>query len=280
MKRIGITIVGILGLVGLTLFITWDPKSEDTGPETVKDFDGNVYHTVKIGTQTWMVENLKTTHYNDGTAIPLVTDNIMICVEQVPPEIEDDTIATEMDSITDTTSHSSEYVISEWQRLKTPAYCWYENDTDVYNTSYGALYNWYAVHTGKLAPKGWHVPTKADWDTLQNYLISHGYNYDGTTTGNKIAKAMAAKPSWSASSYRGTAGYDILTNNKSGFSALPGGNCADGGFSYQGIYGYWWSTTEYDTSSACYCSLSFNESGFIRDFMEKNYGCSVRLVKD
>jgi uncharacterized protein (TIGR02145 family) len=100
---------------------------------TVTDTDGNVYHTVAIGTQVWMVENLKTTRLNDGTPIPLETDP------------------------------------SVWPNLTTSAYCWY-NDSAAYGTIYGALYNCYSVNTGKLAPTGWHVPTDSEWTVLVKYL--------------------------------------------------------------------------------------------------------------
>ena len=100
----------------------------------VKDVDGNVYKTVRIGTQTWMAENLKATKYNNGTPIPLVT--------------------------TDT----------EWSNLSTPGYCWYLNDEATYKNIYGALYNWYTVNTKKLCPAGWHVPSDAEWTTLTTYL--------------------------------------------------------------------------------------------------------------
>lgn len=101
---------------------------------TCADADGNNYTTVTIGTQTWMVENLKTTKYSDGTAIPMVTDN------------------------------------SAWFNLSTPAYCWYNNDEATNKNTYGALYNRSAVNTSKLAPAGWHVPTDAEWTTLTTYL--------------------------------------------------------------------------------------------------------------
>ncbi len=153
----------------------------------IGDIDGNGYHIVKIGNQVWTVENLRTTRYNDGTAIPYVTDN------------------------------------SAWANLSTPGYCYYGNDSAANAVKYGALYNWHAVNTGKLAPEGWHVPTDAEWDTLQNYLIANGYNWDGTTTGNKIAKSMAAKTDWNSSSTAGAPGNDVQSNNSSGFSALPGG---------------------------------------------------------
>lgn len=101
--------------------------------QTVTDIDGNVYNTVTIGTQTWMKENLKVTKYNDGTAIPLLTDG---------------------------TSWSS----------GTPGYCWYNNDQLTYGNTYGALYNWHTVNTGNLCPTGWHVPTNDEWTTLTNFL--------------------------------------------------------------------------------------------------------------
>ena len=150
------------------------------------DADGNVYHTVTIGTQTWTVENLKTSKYNDGTKIPLVTDG------------------------------------TTWGNLTTPGYCWHNNDAATNKATYGALYNWYAVNTGKLAPSGWHVPTDAEWTTLENYLIAHGYNYDSTTTGNKIAKALAAQTYWTTYSTTGTIGCNLSTNNRSGFFGPSG----------------------------------------------------------
>jgi uncharacterized protein (TIGR02145 family) len=96
----------------------------------VSDNDGNTYKTIQIGTQTWMAENLKTTKYNDGTAIPKVTD------------------------------------VVTWTGLTTPGYCWYTNDS----VSYGALYNFYSVIISKLCPTGWHVPSDAEWTTLITYL--------------------------------------------------------------------------------------------------------------
>ena len=104
------------------------------GTGTVTDIDGNVYNTVTIGTQIWMVENLKVTKYNNGTAIPLITDG------------------------------------AAWTSLTTPGYCWYNNDYTTYGSVYGALYNWHTVNTGNLCPIGWHVPTDAEWTTLTDYL--------------------------------------------------------------------------------------------------------------
>jgi uncharacterized protein (TIGR02145 family) len=103
---------------------------------TVTDFDGNVYKTITIDTQTWMAENLRTTHYRNGEIIP---------------EVSDDTA---------------------WSNLSTGAYCNYENtrNNDTIAT-FGRLYNWYTVSDSRnMAPTGWHVPTDAEWTTLTTYL--------------------------------------------------------------------------------------------------------------
>jgi uncharacterized protein (TIGR02145 family) len=104
-----------------------------TTNSTVTDIDGNVYNTVSIGSQVWMVENLKTTRFVDGTNVPLITNN------------------------------------SDWDNLSTAVYCWYDNST-ANGKIYGALYNWPTVNSGKLCPAGWHVPSDAEWSTLTNYL--------------------------------------------------------------------------------------------------------------
>jgi uncharacterized protein (TIGR02145 family) len=98
------------------------------------DPDNNVYHSVTIGTQTWFDQNLRTTHWNNGTPIPLVTDN------------------------------------SQWKNLTTGAYCWYNNDKTNNGGANGALYNWFAVSENNLCPLGWHVPSDADWTILSDYL--------------------------------------------------------------------------------------------------------------
>ena len=97
----------------------------------IADVDGNQYIVVKIGSQIWMAENLKTTKYNDNTLIPNVTGN------------------------------------TAWAGLSTHAYCWYSNDAAFYKPLNGALYNWHAVKTAKLCPAGWHVPTDAEFNALE-----------------------------------------------------------------------------------------------------------------
>jgi uncharacterized protein (TIGR02145 family) len=213
---------------------------------TVTDMDGNVYQTVRIGNQVWTVDNFRATKYNDGSSIPFVTDS------------------------------------TAWAALSTPGYCYYGNSTNADSANkYGALYNWYAVDTKKLAPSGWHVPDTADWNTLQDYLISNGYNWDGTTTGNKIAKAMAAKADWASNTTTGAVGNNLANNNNSGFSALPGGTRSNG-FSGIGVNGFWWSATPTFVSyNACYRNLLFGRVDFINSSAgNKKVGWSVRLIKD
>jgi uncharacterized protein (TIGR02145 family) len=109
--------------------------------EIVTDIDGNQYHTVRIGNQVWMKENLMVTHYNDGTEIPTILVNA-----------------------------------TNGGELKTPAYFWYYSNKKLYG-EYGALYDWYAVNTNKLCISGWHIPSSAEWDTLINTL--GGYDVAG-----------------------------------------------------------------------------------------------------
>jgi uncharacterized protein (TIGR02145 family) len=104
------------------------------GPPTITDIDGNVYHSVTIGTQTWMVENLKVTRYRNGDQVPNITDN------------------------------------NAWTKLTTGATCDYLNMPSN-SKMYGKLFNWYAVNDSrKIAPAGWHVPTDAEWTILTDYL--------------------------------------------------------------------------------------------------------------
>jgi len=129
MKKISSFLYFLLLIFVLTSCKTDDPNNSNSF-ETVTDKDGNVYHTVIIGTQTWMVENLKTTKYNDGSSIS--------------------------DLVTGLTS-------------STGAYANYNNDVSIGN-KYGKLYNFHAVKTGKLAPIGWHIPSSSEWETLKSYL--------------------------------------------------------------------------------------------------------------
>ncbi len=146
-------------------------------------------------------------------------------------------------------------------------------------TTYGVLYNWSAANLA--CPPGWHLPGDAEWTELENYLIAKGYNYDGTTTGNKIAKSMAIANYWNISSNSGAIGNNHSLNNKSGFSALPGGLRSDSGaFDFIRSDGFWWSSTENGSSNAWYRNLYYNSIAIYRHNYSKERGFSVRFVKD
>jgi uncharacterized protein (TIGR02145 family) len=204
--------------------------------QTVTDIDGNIYHTVAIGSQTWMVENLKTTKYNDGTSIPNVTDS------------------------------------TAWKALSTPGVCTYNNtsNADTINT-YGRLYNWYTVNTGKLCPAGWHVPTDAEWTTLTDYLGGE------SVAGGKLKEIGTTH--WQSPNTGAT--------NETGFTALPGGYRFDFNVSFDriGIYGYWWSSTEVVPNadivvSAWYRFMYYYISNVFRGNYGKSNGSSVRCLRD
>jgi uncharacterized protein (TIGR02145 family) len=108
--------------------------SKDDTPEPVRDIDGNIYKTVRIGTQVWMAENLKTTRFNDGTEIKEVVSK------------------------------------ESWANLSAEGYCWYDNDAETYKDTYGALYSGYTVGAGELCPAGWHIPLREDWQKLIEFL--------------------------------------------------------------------------------------------------------------
>jgi uncharacterized protein (TIGR02145 family)/uncharacterized repeat protein (TIGR02543 family) len=218
---------------------------------TLGDFDGNLYHQVKIGNQVWTMENLRSTHYNDGTGGMIWLD----------------------------TSNSS------WSGITTPMCCYFAKTSNVDSIKkFGLLYNWYVVsptNPNKVAPSGWHVPSDAEWDTLKNYLIANGYNWDGTTAGEKYAKSMAAKTDWDPSATVGTPGNDMATNNRSGFSALPvwyRSNGSDPGSI--GRCSWFWTTAEYNSTYAWIRNLTYSVNYLYSDYRNKSTCLSIRLIKN
>jgi uncharacterized protein (TIGR02145 family)/uncharacterized repeat protein (TIGR02543 family) len=212
----------------------------------IRDYDGNLYTAVTIGTQTWMVENFRCIHYNDGTPIS-----------------------------NDTSS-------SAWSYGNTIGrYCYYNNTTDqAIITKYGALYNWHTVNSLKLAPSGWHVPSDSEWIQLRNYLILNGYNWDNQITENKIAKSMAAKTDWNTTLTSGTIGCVLTSNNLSGFTALPGGEKQNATFSSFGIKGTWWSSTIISGYYGYIGNIELNSTGesLVNTYNSDIQGFSVRLL--
>jgi uncharacterized protein (TIGR02145 family) len=235
MKKIRRTWFVRIIIPGLLLVQVNSCKKEDT--KTVTDVEGNIYSTVAIGTQVWMAENLKTTKFNNNSKISLVTSN------------------------------------SVWTNTTNPAYCWYDNDT-ANKPLYGAIYNWFAVGTGKLCPSGWHVPTHEEFKTLELHL--------GMTQAE--ADAMDWRGTNQGTQLKSTAGWDNGGNgtNSSRFSALPGGYRwgTSGDFFNLGALSYWWTSTENGTNQVLYRRLDFDQNGVFAQAVRKQAGKYVRCIKD
>ena len=218
---------------------------------SVTDIDGNSYDYITYGDQDWTVDNAAMETYRDGTPIPEIQDQ------------------------------------EGWGSLTTGAWCYYNNDE-----TKGKLYNWYAVmgiHDSdpdtpnkEFAPEGWRVPSDAEWTTLENYLIANGYNYDGTTEGNKIAKSMASTTDWNVSTVEGSPGNDQSPNNNSGFNAFPRGTRYPvSSFGNNGHRSYFWSSTEgsVNSTSAFYRLFGKEWIYLNSENSTKQFGFSVRFVR-
>jgi uncharacterized protein (TIGR02145 family) len=211
------------------------------------DIDNNLYHSVTIGLQIWMKENLKTTKYTNG-----------------------DLIGTTSTPTLDITTESS------------PKYQWAFDGNEANVITYGRLYTWYAVtDSRKVCPAGWHLPTDGEWTDLSDFLTNNGFGYQGS--GDDIAKSLAATSGWGGTSSEGSTSFDQASNNSSGFTAMPGGyRFYDGRFLYSGSFGFWWSATEYVSTYAYIRELICNMTTLQRDGInsDKRSGYSVRCLHD
>jgi uncharacterized protein (TIGR02145 family) len=159
---------------------------------------------------------------------------------------------------------------TQWKNLKTGAWCYYSNNLGLpQKFNLGKLYNWYAVKDPRgLAPKGYHIPSEQEWKTLTDFL-------GGESVAGSKMKA-AGNTIWDFPNKDAT--------NSSGFSGLPGGCMGQGAFSYSfnGIFGigFWWSSTEKDDANAFYRDLDGMWPECYSDTRTKDYGYSVRCVKD
>ena len=210
---------------------------------TVIDIDGNVYHTFKIGDQTWIIENLKTSHYRNGDSIPCVV------------------------------------LDSDWESLSTGACCAYNNDKKNIPT-FGRLYNFYAVRDPRgIAPLGWHVATRDDWEDLKLYLNSVALTF--TDTMEYVSKLIATKEFWLESPISFAVGNQPEINNKTGFNATPGGYRHNSGqYKRIGIVAEWWCNYAAEGLMALSKSI-WNDSPTLGTGLGfKMRGLSVRCVKD
>ena len=219
---------------------------------TLIDYDGNIYNTVQIGLQCWMKENLRTTHYSDGTSIPLGT----------------------------TTSST------------TQAFRYYPDANPAQVSTCGHLYNWSAVMHGSpsssanpsgiqgICPTGWHVPSKEEWTQLANYV---GSQSEYVCNNYHIAKALAATTGWSSSTNSCAVGNNVADNNATGFSALPAGYCTYENLNYFALSTgtRLWSCSSKNSTSCYYFSMSEGSSSVSISYdTNKRDGYSVRCLKD
>jgi len=207
----------------------------------IQDIDGNTYSVIIIGTQVWMAEDLKVTHYPNGDTIPNVTDN------------------TAWGNLADDNTSD--------------AYCYYNNNTGGEANTYGALYtyaaaigdNWARDNTANqgVCPDGWHLPTDAEWTILTDYL-------GGTSVaGGKMKEIIH----WNSP--------NTGADNSSGFSALPSGiRSNNGDFGYLGNVGNWWSATEFNSNNTYHRYLYYISTEVFRLNSNKSRGYSVRCVRD
>ncbi|MEP7142312.1 MAG: fibrobacter succinogenes major paralogous domain-containing protein [Ferruginibacter sp.] len=186
------------------------------------------FPVVKICDQVWMVKNLDVRTYANGDPIPQVAD----------PAV--------------------------WANLTIGAWCWYNNDSATYATTYGKLYNWHTVKDPRgLAPHGWHVPNDSDWITLTNCLGGE------SIAGGKMKSIVG----WDAPNAGAT--------NSSGFAGLPGGGRdANGMFYLIGIFGFWWSSTADSMPIARLRGLQNYNAVTQPSFADRGFGSSVRCVRD
>lgn len=246
--------------------------------QIVVDVDGNVYNTVKIGTQVWMVENLKTTKLKDGTPLKNVTENCEWgCITVAPAGTP--------------------------SRIKPPAYCWYDNDIKHKNI-YGAIYNGIAANTGLLAPEGWHVPSNTEFGKLVTFLdpntidkieippSSWGPPYRSYTSHTAVQKMLVpGNTYW----YDPKFPKDNVSTNSSGFSAVGAGQRGNigGDFTELNFWTCFWTSTIYeagdhiDPSYTKYYNrnievmLTFGINGAIFNLIDvETNGWSVRCIKD
>jgi uncharacterized protein (TIGR02145 family) len=161
-----------------------------------------------------------------------------------------------------------------WQNTTSGAFAIHNNDA-ANDATYGKLYNWYTtVDSRGLCPTGWHVPTDCEWMYLESAL---GMSVTGQETvgyrGINEGGAMKATSNWTSPNTGAT--------NSSGFTAFPGGyRHLNGIYGNVGYFGYWWSSTEYDSNHAWFRGLNYSDSHVYRDGYNKRNGFSVRCVRD
>lgn len=217
------------------------------GMPTVSDYDGNVYNTVKIGTQCWMKENLKTTHYANGASIELGN------------------------SLSNATPYR---YYPSGNSMNVANYGYLYNWAAVMNGSASSTVNPSGVQG--ICPAGWHVPSDAEWTQLTDYVSSQS-EYLCSNDSAFIAKALAATTLWNTYNADCVVGNNLSSNNATGFSAVPAGSFL-GTYSGFGTSTYFWSATESNNSSVMGRHISHQNVNVGVSAINKTLGQSVRCI--
>lgn len=212
----------------------------------VKDVDGDFYKTVIIGDQEWMSENLKITKYNDGTEIPLVTDH-------------------------------SKWASNQEDALENPMMCYFANSL-INKEKYGALYNFYVIDkttnaNKNVCPTGWHVPSDIEWEELMQFISNdQSVGSKNDNVWKEIASYLKSENTWEEGENN---------SNVYGFSGNPSGTRYYIGY-FNGIKSdvYWWSATYSGAANAWLRNLNFKNNNVKRSNLKREYGFSIRCVRD
>ena len=233
-------------------------------------YQGYCYETVQIGSQCWFADNLRVTHYRNGDAIPShLSDSAWA-------ETTEGAVAVYGEGLSNCSSNEVQYDYNM---------C----DDSVSLSTFGRLYNWYAVDDVRsLCPQGWSVPTDQEWAVMEMVLgvqESEAFSVGERGADANLSIQMKAPTEWP--SYSGS---QYWYTNSSGFSALPSGRrWQDGSFSNGGYYSMYWTSSPNDELSyssepgeaAWYRWLSSSDLGVSRyDFNNLTHGYSVRCIKD
>lgn len=188
------------------------------------DNDGNIYNTFSIGNQTWMMENLRVTTYNDGTVLQMIYDN------------------------------------KEWNKLRSPGYSWYNNDSSK-GLIYGALYNGFVIKTSNICPIGWHVPSLSEWlrlDTLLNNTCKQNLFPENNTTIDTVQSDSEI---------------NVFLN------PLAGCRYYDGTFNHLNKIGFWWTSTSENETLLYELNRNRNDSASF-GYLPLDIGVSIKCIKD
>lgn len=244
MKKM-ITLLFVCLISGFSMFVAATTTDPETG--TVTDYDGNVYATVKIGDQWWMSENLRTTHFYDGTAISQFSGSVP--------------------------SQANDYQV----------YYTYPNNDENNVDTYGLLYSWSVIANQdasvlkSLLPSGWHVASISDWETLSVYLGGTLENGGFATIGggySSVGTKLKSTSLWTSSS--------VVATDESGFDAVPAGDMNTSGYTSFGNEARFWTPQLVDANQAGrkYIVLSYNSESITRNQFRNVNALSLRLVKD